>query len=875
LRTIAAYAIAEIGSDEERSQLRPLLRTSRQIDPNDQLRGAALNAVYPGDKYDDEMWNYLEHPRESLFFGSYENFLSYAVVPKLNANNLPAALRWCAGQPIEDFGTISDLEGEICRVAIEHLEADGVADLLARTIFERCKSYRGFPNRGHKKQPIAEILVNDEGRRRRFLGAFLPLLNPTNEHLLFHPVLLVHSADLEWFIDRVISGKSSVPQVEAKIVSRLACSWEPEAVKKVWEACQISPTLAEECNPLFAPVPLDSQLAKLERRSQADYLKENNIQVAPALQPRCEAALESIENGQVDEWLRLISEMSVAEGGTRYMAFRHMNVDKSPGWFQAPDEMKFRIMAAAKAYLTLTTFPAINEFPSNQLMNGASGGVNALALLQLIEPTYLEIQPPAFWIRWIPSLIGDSRAGDDKQPAIESAFRIAANAAPYEMNARLVEQIQFENSGQQKFLFCSAMVDRAWSEALGIALLNQLRQNALVPSIEAAILSKLIEHNTPSARQWAEETLRVEYRSERGLALAKALVNSTENASWGIIWPLIQEDTQFGRDLLEGVSYGSLEKSSFTAKFSDEALGELYGWLLEQYPPESDQRASGAVGPVDTTRFLRDGTLERLKNRATFDACDALAKIELRFPQYRWLGYHFDLAELMACAVTWDPPAPNDILAMAADRSRRLVESGEQLLGVVLESLGRLQGELHGDLASVGDLWNSQKADWWPKQEEDVSDYIARFLRRDLADRGIIINREVQIRRGRHGEMPGQSTDIHVDATPRNGSQTEVYGAISLIIEVKGSWNDGLMVDMERQLRDRYMKNNNCRIGIYVVAYFSADRWIATDDRCAKTRAHKIDDLRTQLGEQARELSGSVLIRSLVLEPVINFIPLE
>ena len=65
-------------------------------------------------------------------------------------------------------------------------------------------------------------------------------------------------------------------------------------MKKVWDACQISPTLAAECNALFEPVPLDSELAKWERRSRADLLKESNIQVAPALQPRCEAALESV-----------------------------------------------------------------------------------------------------------------------------------------------------------------------------------------------------------------------------------------------------------------------------------------------------------------------------------------------------------------------------------------------------------------------------------------------------------------------------------------------------------------------------------------------------------------------------------------------------
>ena len=65
VRTVSAYAIADIGSEPERERTRPLLTTTREVDPNDQLRGAALNALYPEDKYDDEMWEYLETPRQS------------------------------------------------------------------------------------------------------------------------------------------------------------------------------------------------------------------------------------------------------------------------------------------------------------------------------------------------------------------------------------------------------------------------------------------------------------------------------------------------------------------------------------------------------------------------------------------------------------------------------------------------------------------------------------------------------------------------------------------------------------------------------------------------------------------------------------------
>lgn len=869
MRTIAGYAVGDIGSEQERDQLRPLLQSSREIDPDDELRGVALRAIYPGNKYDDAMWDYLEHPRRSLFFGAYDSFLSYSVVPKLNAKSLLAALRWCIRQPVEDLGPLPDLEAEIFYLAAENIVAEGVADLLAQAVFERCRSYRGFPKRKHGKEKGAEeLLLEDDTRRRRFLEAFLPLLNPDNVHIVMYPLSILTLKDLPWFVDRVVAGTSAYPRLEAKIICRLACSWDPEALKAVWDACKIDAIIAEECKGLFEPASLE-EAAKWKPPSREDLLKEHNIQVAPALGPRIEAALDKTEAGQADEWLRLTNEMSIEEGATHYIYFQQMHIEKLPGWIASPEETRVRIRGAAKQYLTQTTFPDLDSSASRQPRNGASAGVNALVLLHSVEPSYLQTQPAAFWVRWIPSVIEDGRAWHDREPEIKAVFRLAADSAPDAMNERLLEQLRFESGSEQGYFFSSTLVDLAWSESLGVLLLDELRQNNLTPSIQGNVLYKLLQNNVPGARAWAETIIRTEHESERGMALSRALLGVSEEAAWEFLWPIIQEDAPFGRELLESASYGRADKGAFAANFSNNQLEEFYGWLLEQYPPANDRMVSGAVGPVDTVRFLRDGTLELLKKRGTFEACDVLARVELRFPQFRWLRLHFDEAEVLACALTWEAPSPSDLLAMAANRSRRLVESSEQLLDAVCESLDRLQSELHGELASVGDLWNSERGEWWPKQEEDVSDYIARFLKRDLVDRGVVVNREVQIRRGRDG-MPGQNTDIHVDSPPTERSQETHYGPISIVIEVKGGWNSGLMTDMDGQLRGRYMKNSGCRVGLYVVAHFVAKNWRTSDNRRAKSNAWDIGELRQRLAEQALDLSGSVLIRSFVLDASLD-----
>ena len=112
----------------------------------------------------------------------------------------------------------------------------------------------------------------------------------------------------------------------------------------------------------------------MERRQKTDLLKERNTEVAPVLQPRCEAALKRSEGGDVDAWLPLLREMSVDEGGTHYMDLRQMDIEKLPGWMRAAEDMRARTVAAAKRFLMRTDFRDMDWFPSKQIPNGASLG---------------------------------------------------------------------------------------------------------------------------------------------------------------------------------------------------------------------------------------------------------------------------------------------------------------------------------------------------------------------------------------------------------------------------------------------------------------------------------------------------------------------
>jgi hypothetical protein len=68
------------------------------------------------------------------------------------------------------------------------------------------------------------------------------------------------------------------------------------------------------------------------------------------------------------------------------------------------------------------------------------------------------------------------------------------------------------------------------------------------------------------------------------------------------------------------------------------------------------------------------------------------------------------------------------LLRLGRDRKLRLVESGEQLLEVIIESLRRLEEELQGETPAAPDLWNRlPDGALRPKSENELSDYVVRI----------------------------------------------------------------------------------------------------------------------------------------------------
>jgi hypothetical protein len=140
---------------------------------------------------------------------------------------------------------------------------------------------------------------------------------------------------------------------------------------------------------------------------------------------------------------------------------------------------------------------------------------------------------------------------------------------------------------------------------------------------------------------------------------------------------------------------------------------------------------------------------------------------------------------------------------------------------------------------------------------------VKRYLDEDLRQRGVIINREVEIRRG-------EQTDIHVDAVVR-ASDREMYDSVTVIIEVKGCWHEDLDHAMKTQLVDRYLKDNRCQQGLYLVGWFNCDQWDDGDYRKRQAPKLSIPEAQQRFDAQAEDLSQQGMrIRAVVLNTVLR-----
>jgi hypothetical protein len=871
VRINAAYAVIRIDDPGNRAKLKPLISVDPHDDPDDQLKGCGLRATWPDFLTASELFAALTPVRGHLV-GAYRSFLYNDPSTHLRPADLLLALRWArellaAHQIPHEF---ESLVGGILRQAWDHLDEPGVVEEFAQVALLRAQQLEGM----FQDYPVdqgGQALAQRDKRLRVAAAAIPYAVDPRDLRLLvWNRVIL--PGDVEGILERFASADAQTKRGWAELVAAAMSLQNRNVVEVVLAAREKDEVLRAVLAPWFDPISLDSpeaQRAKELHEMEVEF-EERRTAEPPSLDPpraeRVRAHLHRFAAGDVDAWWLLHLDLLWENQATSVRNEFDSDITTMPGWIEANAATKAEIVAVAEAYLGLQApKPAewVGHYPTITIYRPDWAAFRAFRLLLGQAPERLSALAGDVWARWASVLIAYPTLSTEE--AVTAQRYLVAQAYRHEPKAvidtllLLIDRADRDGEGYVDG-FLQRVAD-CWDALLGQSLLDHLQSTRFSPRALNHLLEALVVHQVDGAQTLAAELIGKRAQAEereRAVAAAAVLLRHPVAGGWEVVWPAITADEQFGELVLGWIVFDDRHGGGTASQLSEDQLVDAFVWLSNRYPHASDPWPEGMVTFCRAVADWRDDLLRTLQLRGTAGACAAIQRIMQALPQLDWLKWTLHEARRVTRQRTWEPPTVAQIRSLVQSSERRFVQSGEELLHVVLESLGRFQAKLQlrePPLAPY--LWDEQAKE--PKDEERLSDLLKIHLDEDLLERGIVSNREVTNRRG-------EETDLRVEAV-KYDARGDVDDILTVIIEVKGNWNKDLRTAMRTQLVGRYMASNRSDHGVYVVGWYTWDQWNPDDWRRRSTPKYDITEARRRFQEQATSLSDQHrVVKAVVLD---------
>lgn len=608
----------------------------------------------------------------------------------------------------------------------------------------------------------------------------------------------------------------------------------------------IESPLSDVISSLFKPWWLDDEWVQDIRER---HLKRQNAK--PCLSPppahRVEDALKEYESGSKDAWMRLWQELDLEDDAVGYGGWRHRVIFDMPGWKRLTLDDNFRVRQCALGWLDGQTLTEADLYLENSYSYRHISTYLALDLLIRQDQEALRQFPAGRWLEWAPAVVR-YRFGNTKE-AREALLRLGFELAPDAMLATFRRELEREMSEGARLFMMHHELNLLWDGRIAALLHELLEQDELKPNHREDLLGILMEHGDHAAIDAALH-LFIAAGGDDSLRYAHLLLNHMVSEMWPALWSRMVEDEHFGKEFMLGAASRGYS-FAFLNKLDEPQLAKLYVWLETHFPQAEDiPRPEGVYTPTsrDDVAHLRGNCVSHLTVRGTQAALVELHAICKHFPGYDWLWHQYVKAKEKNRELNWQPIPPSELLDFLQRADSRLVRNAEELAEAVIASLLRLQGKLKGETPLAPFLWNldDNENQGRPKSEDRMSDFVLHHLRADLPL--LVVNREVQVQNLKETGI-GERVDLKVETRDASGNP------MTLIVESKGCWNDGLLTAMEQQLHDRYMKQTHADAGIYLVGWFACDRWKAGPKKTACQKHTSLDALREKLIRQASNLS--------------------
>ena len=416
-------------------------------------------------------------------------------------------------------------------------------------------------------------------------------------------------------------------------------------------------------------------------------------------------------------------------------------------------------------------------------------------------------------------------------------------------------------------------LDGCWdNEPLKSAMFAELRDDSNSEDQFVSILDVLLDAKFDLAIEFATRLLVAAAPHQRRYVMAAAMSLALHGPgdAWAHIWELVVNDLAFGKSFFLNIAQRLHFEEKFFAGLSEDQLAELYCYLEKTFPRREDPvHQPGDAhfsGPRESLMYVRDSIPQRIASCGTLAAVKAIQWLIAKLPEQAWLSIRLLEAQRIMRMKTWSPLTPRELFALLDYHDRVLVQTAEDLSELLVSALRRFENDLHGEQNPIRALWDRQAggSTFRPVEEDALSDVVRLFLTRELVEREIIANREVEVARI-PGARIGRRTDIRVDAVRRSANGAS-YDVLTAVIESKGCWNDELFTALNSQLYEDYMVTLRAPVGIYLVGWFDKPKWDIKDRRRSRTPDLTLHEIQSRLDDQAAKIPQGYLVRVAVID---------
>lgn len=834
VRSASTRTICEVGDDNTKLALKNLLKAKMEDDSNDQIKGYILKALWPEHLTIDELLSVIGRNNDG-FYGAYSFFLRYDFIEKMNVNDIPATLN--KFEPIIfSLGDIGNAIEKLLLKAAQNLDNSQIFEAFSQYIYIQLKNHHKIPN-DHDTPLSEEIKKNAQAHRSLILRLVELTENPNHIYkLLGNNENLLSTDDTLWLLDEL--EKATTIDIRLKLSNLIATfnDWgNYKYSNQILELCYKDKKIKENFIWFIEPVDINSSLANdLRNNHQRSF---RNINHTPTNEPPLEIqileCLVKFEKGELNQWLNIVDLLA-------------HKLSKTSIESEIVSKNKERFITAAKKYLMeQQSFSSYSDLSINRSDRAAFYG---FVLLEKYDKPYLETLSSENLIKWLKSIFLYQNEEQFKNIVL-SLIKRAYLLVPDEVLKNLL--FLFNNGQGDDIAF------EIWDERLKSNFLEELQKDNLSFFGKTNLLRVLIKKDVPEAVQFIKDKSGlisdVNDLQEDVLSYIFLLIELRPEIHWNWIWDKFFSGRIFGRKLIEEfVIIG--EYSELFSRLSNEQNADLVIWLEQNYhaSEDPDHSSPGFRNVRVIITSFRSDIINYLKN---IGAYQQIEKIQQQFPESTGLSYIYNQAQINYREKSWTPPSAKDLIQKFKNHEKKLIQSESQLLDFVVETLYELEQRLQKtENAAVWDLWNT-KPKYQPKSENEFSDYIARYLRDTIQEKGIIINREVEINRGK-------KTDIKVECFT-----TDEISLWKVIIEVKGCWHVDIDTAMQTQLVNRYLKDYESKRGIYLIGWFLCDKWDKSDNRYGKTKKITKSEAQVKYNNKANDLSSCDYdIRAIVLD---------